>query len=172
MKLFKKILIVLIIFFVLIFIYQITFAQNISFSNDIVDHFFHFTQTVNAVFIFFLLLCLLFINSKETWQKVITGILVLPVILFLLLGVVMSSGIVFARDETNMRHYFFNKDGYNYYLVSERFWAFEGSSNLKIYKEKPLFLFVKERLSVDENELINNKVDYVKEYQIFLNQRF
>ena len=145
-KLLKKIVISLIIFFTLIFIYQITFAKNISFSNDIIDRYFYYTQTQNAIFIFFLLLCLLFLNSKQTWEKVISVALILPTFIFLLLGIFFISGVV-GNDSTNVRHYFFNKDGYSYYMISE------GRLNIKMYKEKPLFLFIKELKVVNRKRI-------------------
>jgi hypothetical protein len=158
-KLLKKILISLIIFFTLIFIFQITLAQDFNFSNGLIDNYFHFSQVLNVVLIFFLLLFLLLINSKQTWEQVVTGILILPITLLLLFGIVIL-------PETDVRHYFFNKDGYSYYIVNE------GRINLKVYKEKPAFFFIKERKRVTEDELKSNGIDYSKEYDNYLKKYF
>ena len=69
-------------------------------------------------------------------------------------------------DEVFVRHYFYQKDGYNYYIVSERYAAFE-SRNLMIYKEKPIFLFLKNRERVSDLELAKNKIDMSEVYKGF-----
>jgi|WetSurMetagenome_2_1015567.scaffolds.fasta_scaffold40115_4 hypothetical protein len=158
-RLINKIIISLIIISVLIYLFQITVAKNLSLSSDQVDHLFHFTQNTILLLVFILILALIFYNSKETWQKITLGIIGIPILLIFFVATLFSLGVIFTPKSANIRHYFYEKDGYNYYVISERFWAFEGSSNLKYYKEKPLFLFIKHRPEVSEHEISINGIN-------------
>jgi hypothetical protein len=168
----KRVILITLFFIVSIFIYQITWAQNISFSNNMIDNFFHFSKNTIALFIIVLILWYLFLISKKTLHKNIIGFSLIPIVLLFLLSLLYLSAPVFAPSKANIRHYFYEKNGYSYYLVSERYWAFEGSSNLRIYREKPLFLFLKERVSVSEEELAENNINYGQEYQLFFEKYF
>ncbi len=172
-RLINKIIISIIIISLLIYLSQITFAKSISFSSDQVDHFFHFTENNILLLVLILILVLIFYNSKETWQKIILGIIGIPILLVFFVATLFSLGVIFTTKSANLRYYFYDRDGYNYYVISERFWAFEGSSNLKYYKEKPLFLFIKHRPEVTKQELIESgiKIEEVNEkfFKIYFN---
>lgn len=168
----KKTILLLMAFSLIVIIYQITLAQNISFSNDIIDHYFHFSEFSMLVFLGLLMIIYLVLISSRAWQKILLGITIIPVVLILLISIFFLSGAVFAPSQANARYYFYKKDGYNYYIVSERYVAFEGSANIKIYKEKPLFLFIKERKVVNDDELLKNKVDINKAINNFLRISF
>lgn len=168
----KKVILIILLILIIIFVFQITFAKSLSFSNDNVDHFFHFTQNTIIISIVSIILLFLFINSKRTGHRIVIGMVSLPVILLFIVSVIFSIGIVFKNDSTNVRYYFFNKDGYSYYVVSERFYAFEGSSNLQYYKEKPLVFFIKQRVYVSEEELNDLGIRISEVNKIFLKKYF
>ena len=158
-----KIINIILALFILILIYQLLYADHYSFSNDRIDLFLHHSTASNTVFVIFLILLLLLLYSKKIWQRLLLGLLTLPVIGILLLFLLFSAGIVGLLQEFLIRQYFYQKDGFNYYLISERYAAFD-HMNFVIYKEKPVFLFLKKRERVNEAELIKNKIEMKNVY--------
>jgi hypothetical protein len=74
---------------------------------------------------------------------------------------------MFRGEKADARYYFGSKNGFSYYIKSERLSALDGSE-LHIYKERPLFFFVKERLPVKDEELnaMGVKPDKIRSYFI------
>ena len=142
---FKKLLIKIInaalLVSILILIFEITFADKCSFSNDRVDLFIHHTQTPLMVFILLSILVLLFLFSKKNWQKLVTSILAIPFLLIMLFIILFFSKFITMPDEVFVRHYFYQKDGYNYYIVSERYAAFESRNLIEYTRKNQYFYF-------------------------------
>ncbi len=144
---------------ILFFIFQITYADQLSFSNVKIDHILHFTSSTVFILIVLMLFGIILLVSKRMWLKILAAAGSLLSMLLLLVTLVFASMIIFSSDKTNYRYYFSEKDGYKYYAISERFVAFEGSSEIHLYKEKTLFAFVKRRLQVTEEELRGMNID-------------
>ena len=158
----NKILITLIIFLLIIFLYQVTFAEKFSFSNPNIDNFFYFTKWTILLSIIFSFILFVFINVKRLGQKIAIGIVSFPIIIIFFVAVYFSIRIVLFGSSVNIRYGFLEKNNYTYYVISERFFAFEGSPNLKYYKEKTIFWFIKNRQAINENELNNLEVNLDK----------
>ncbi len=161
----EKIILGAILLFSLLFLYQITIASNISFSNGIIDRLLHFCEVPVFIFVVILVLVYFFNKLKRLGQRIAIGLISLPVVFIFIVTILFSSGIVFASDEAMIRYYFFEKGDYSYYVISERFYAFEGSSELKIYKEKPILLFLQARYNVSEDELSYYNINVDTVYQ-------
>jgi hypothetical protein len=159
-----KIINTTLILFIFVLIYQLAFADHYSFSNDRIDLFFHNSTVSNTVFIFLLIIILLFIYSKKNWQKLLLGLLIIPIAGIFLFVLLFTAGIVGLSQEVLIRQYFYQKNGYNYYVISERYFATE-HMNFVIYKEKPVFLFLKKRERVKEAELMNYRIDMDNVYK-------
>lgn len=152
-------------------ILQYTVGEKLSLSNNVIDNYIHFGLNFNIVYIIFLLTAIAFIFSNKPLIKILSGLLGLILLIpVFLLGILMF-GIIFRGEKANERHYFFNKDGYSYYITSERLMVFDGPE-FRLYKEKPLFLFVKERLKVTDEEVRANNLDPDKITSDFIIQHF
>lgn len=151
----------------LMLLLQFTVADNISISNDLIDNFLHFGKSWAICFLVFLVPATIFFHSGKLLIKTISGItgliLSIPVILF---GWFLIM-IMFRGEKADARYYFSSKNGFSYYIKSERLTALDGSE-LHIYKERPLFFFVKERLPVKDEELnaMGIKPDKIRSYFI------
>jgi uncharacterized BrkB/YihY/UPF0761 family membrane protein len=135
----NTILIIAIILLGSLLLFQWTYADQISFSNDMIDHILHFTSVVVLITIILLLLNYAFLHVKKRWHKFVLGAVATIAIFFWLISLLFSSYVVFSSEKTNERYYFSESDGYKYYIVSERFVAFSGSPDIYFYKEKPRF---------------------------------
>jgi hypothetical protein len=155
-----KVIKVLLVLLCTLLIFQVTLAPNFSFSNNIVDNLFYSTSSYVGLSILLLLFILLILRSNRKWIRILSIIAIVPVGLFFLISLLFMLPILLADYP---RYYFFEKDGFHYYVVSERLFAFEGSRELKYYKEKTLWLFLKERKIVDEHELTTNGIDPYKQ---------
>ncbi|MGE5682820.1 MAG: hypothetical protein ACM34K_18290 [Bacillota bacterium] len=142
----------IIVIAILILIIQLTVAENISLSNNIIDNYLHFGKYLNIGLIVLLAIVMVFINAEKLMIKVISGTFFFALLIpFFFLGL-LTYGIVFRGENADQRLYFYNKDGYSYYIKSERFMAFEGPMH-RLYKERPLFSFIKERLVTTDSEM-------------------
>ena len=143
----------------ILFIYQITFATDFSFGAGQIDRYLYFCDSITLSIFLLVLLAYFFIKKTKRGQRITIGLISAPVFIFFLITVLFSYAVIFASDKATMRHYFFEKDQYQYYVTSERFWAFEGSANLAFYKEKKILGFIKYRPSVSNKELENEGID-------------
>lgn len=168
----QKTLLSLDIFFIVILMFQLTIAEDFSFSVGEIDRYLHFCSSITICIILLITLSYFFINKSRLGQRITIGLLSLPVIVFFMMSLLFLSAVIFANEKTTMKHYFFEKDDYKYFVTSERFWAFEGSSNLAYYKEKTIIGFIKYRPSVSYEDLESKGIDmkYVtdKFYEKFL----
>ena len=71
----------------------------------------------------------------------------------MLLGLLFVSYGVLADPNSYARFYFYENDGFKYFVTSERYVAFSGSRELKYYKEKDLILFLKTRKELSDAEV-------------------
>jgi len=163
-----KVITVITMILTALFIFQITFADQFSVDNQKIDHILHFTSGTVLILIILLSFIFILLVTKKRWLIILSSIVSGLSLLLLLIALVFSSMIIYSSDRTNYRYYFSRNGEYQYYVVSERFVAFEGSSNFHIYKEKPLFLFIKQRLSVSEEELKNMHLNAPNLYSKFL----
>jgi hypothetical protein len=134
----------------IIFLIQITLPSTLSFSNNVIDNLFRFGRYIVAICILSCVVGRIVLSTKRHWIRVISAIVGIPFGFLFLVTIPILSGGLFANSP---KYYFLEKDGYHYYVTSERYWAFQGSRELKFYKERSLFIFVKERFNVPEEEL-------------------
>ena len=149
----KKALIPLIIFFAAFFIFQVTNASEVSFSNPRIDEFVHHSQIIVGAIVIILFLFLVIAHIKTKWIKVTLGIFMVPIFLIMLLGLLFVSYGVFANSDAYARIYFYENNGFKYFVTSERYVAFSGSRELKYYKEKELILFLKTQKELTDIEV-------------------
>jgi hypothetical protein len=142
----------------LVILLQCTVSNKISFSNNVIDNYLHFGLYFNIGFAIILIASIVFIFTNKPLVKALSSLLVLILMIPVFFIGMMIYDIMFRGDKADERHYFFYKDGYSYYIKSERFMAYEGPE-YRLYKERPLFLFVKERLEVPIEEVKANGLD-------------
>lgn len=151
-----KILKGIIVLLIIVYLFQVTFAERISFNNFIIDNFFYFASYFSLITIALFSSVLMFLITKNRWLRISSFIVTIPFGFMLFILLLFTVPTVLTDFP---KYYFFKKDGYHYYVTSERVFGFEGSRNLKFYKDKKLVLFLKERLRVSESELILNSID-------------
>lgn len=74
-------------------------------------------------------------------------------------------------SRNHKKYYFYKDKEYSYYMVSERFFALDGLE-LKIYKERPIFGFIKKRSIANEDKLIADGVDMRKATNAFIKKYY
>ncbi|MFA6599262.1 MAG: hypothetical protein WCS69_16185 [Ignavibacteriaceae bacterium] len=151
-KILLRTLIATIVILLPIQLLQYSVAQSLSFGYAPFDNLLYYGSITTSVFIILLLLVLIFIKSKKNFISFLSGLASMVMLLIFLPLFIIQFGIMFDSEKIYKREYFFTKDGYNYYLRSERFFATMGTE-LEIHREKPIFLFIKSRNTVTEAEL-------------------
>jgi len=169
-KVLLRTIITMIVILLPIQLLQYTVAQDLSFGYVPFDNLLYHGSITTSVFIIFLLLVLIFIKSKKDLASYLSGFASMVMLVgFLLL--IIQLGLMLDSEKVYKREYFFTKNGYNYYLRSERFFATMGTE-LVIHKEKPIFLFIKSRNTVTEAELKNYGVNIDSVEASYLNKYF
>jgi len=149
----KKALVPLITFFATFLLFQLTYASNVSFSNPRIDEFVHHSQFIIGAIAIILFMLLIITHIKIKWIKITLGILMVPIFLIMLLGLLFISYGVLADSNSYARFYYYENDGFKYFVTSERYVAFSGGRELKYYKEKDLIFFLKARKELTDVEV-------------------
>lgn len=110
----------------LLLLMQFTVADKLSLSNDPIDNFLHFGKFWTISFLLFLLLAEVFLYSSKLLFKIISGIMwLIWTIPIILIGWILIM-IMFRGERADARYYFSSKNGFSYYIKSERLTALDG----------------------------------------------
>jgi len=153
----------------IIYLYELTIGDYISFGSLSIDYLFYYTT--NSLFLFNLACIALYIYCKAKRKSIkrISLIIFLPVgILFLFYFPINVWTVTGPHYD---KYYFYENNDAKYYIISERFGALD-RAELKLYREKSIFSFIKERTPADEQQLINEGVDVTKAINIYVNKYF
>ncbi len=154
----------------LIYLYELTIGNYISFGNLSIDYLFYYTTLSLFLFNLACVALYLYCIQKRKSLKIISLIIFFPVGLLFLIYFPLNIDLVTGTKNYD-KYYFYEKNNTKYYIISERFTALDGPE-LKIYEEKPIIGFIKERVPANEQKLIKYGVDVSKAMNIYIDKYF
>ncbi len=145
---------------VVIYLYQLTIVDYISFCSLSVDYMLYYTT--KSLFLFNLAGIALYFYCKQKIKsvKMLSLIIFFPVGLLFL--VYFPFNVLAVINPHYDKYYFYERNGTEYYMISERFSALDGME-LKFYKENSLVGFIKIRSQIVEEDLPIDDIDIQKE---------
>ncbi len=153
----------------IVYLYELTIGDSISFGSLSVDYLFYFTT--KSLFLFNvagIALYFYFKQKNKIGKTISQAIFILSGFLF---AIYFPLNVIWVIDSPYHKYYFYEENNTKYYLVSERFGALDGPE-LKMYKEKPIFSFIRKRIPADEQILHSKGVDVLKARNDYLKKYF
>ena len=153
----------------ILYLYELTIGDYVSFGSLSVDYLFYYTTKSLFLFNFAGIALYLYLKKKDKNGKIfLLAMLIVSGFLFI---IYFPLNVMWVINSPYDKYYFYEKDDIKYYIVSERFSALDGP-NFRIYEEKSIFSFIKERIPADEQKLLKEGIDVSKARQDYIKKHF
>lgn len=151
------------------YLYELTIGDYISFGSLTIDYLFYYTTKSLFLFNLSMIVLYLYLKQKKKSLKIFSLIIFFPLGALFLLYFPFNIGAIINSPYN--KYYFFEENDIKYYMISERFFALD-DMELKIYKEKPVFFFIKHRSSAEEDLLVEKGINIQKVRDKYIQRYF